>query len=124
MADATAKTSIKQLFQGMASGEISIIQGKVISISPLKIQAINDEKLLIYQNIIFVPRHLTDYTINCELSIGGEHAYIRGSTSEGSSLTSFSFGGNILLHNALKVDDVVHMLSINHGKQYYILDRV
>lgn len=124
MAEETEKTSIKQLIQGMTGGEVTVIQGKVVSTSPLKIQAVNDDKLMIYQNSLFVPRHLTDYTTSCELSMGGEHSYVTGPTSDGSRLTSFAFGGTIVVHNALKAGEVVHLLSLNHGKQYYILDRV
>lgn len=124
MAEETGATSFKQLFQSMTGGEVTVIQGRVISTSPLKVQAINDEKLTIYQNSLFVPRHLTDYTTSCELSMGGETSYVTAPTGDGSRVTSFAFGGTIRVHNALKVGETVHLLSLNHGKQYYILDRV
>ena len=54
--------SIKALLQGiMTAGSTTVLQGVVKSASPLKIQMVNDEKLVINSNNTFVPRHLTDY---------------------------------------------------------------
>ena len=39
------ETSIKGLFQGLAGDGVQVIQGVVKSTSPLKIQAVNDDKL-------------------------------------------------------------------------------
>lgn len=114
----TEKTSLKQLIQGMTGGEVSVIQGKVISTSPLKIRAVNDEKLTICQNSLFVPRHLTNYTTTCLVASSGSH----GGHSSGNG--SHSHSASITIYNALKVGETVHLLSLNHGKQYYILDRV
>ena len=61
MAEETEKTSIKQLFQGMVGKEAEVLQGIVKSTSPLKIQIVNDEKLVIGPNITYVPWHLTDF---------------------------------------------------------------
>lgn len=119
----TEKTSLKQLFQGITGGEVEVVQGIVKSASPLKIQIVNDEKLVIGANITYVPRHLTDYSTTCSLAKG-----IKGSVYEpaddGSRLTDFTFSGSITVHNALKAGEKVHILSFNHGKQYYVLDRV
>ena len=67
MAEESEKTSIKQLIQGMTNNEVEILQGIVKSVGPLKIQIINDEKLIIGQNITYIPKHLTDYTTICSL---------------------------------------------------------
>lgn len=98
---------------------MAVMQGVVKSASPLKIQMSSDEKLLIGPNITYIPKHLTDYTTSCTIS-GGK---VSGSTTNG-SISSFSYEGNITVHNALKAGDIVHVLSFNHGKQYYVLDRV
>ncbi len=123
MAEETEKTSLKQLIQGMTGDGVEVLQGIVKSASPLKIQIVNDEKLTVGPNITYVPRHLTDYMTTCTLAKGGK-GYVNGSTSDGSRLTDFSFGGSITVHNALQVGEKVHVLSFNHGKQYYVLDRV
>lgn len=118
MNDENEKTSLKQLIQGMTEAGITVIQGKVIAASPLKIQAINDEKLTISQNSLFIPRHLTNYTTTCYISTSGSH----GGHNSGNGAHDHS--ASITVYNALKVGEVVHMLSFNHGKQYYVLDRV
>lgn len=125
MADDTEKTSLKQLIQGMTGGEVSVIQGKVISTGPLKVQAINDEKLIIYQNSLFVPRHLTDYKTEVTVDWQTEDT-AGGSGSAAYAAHKHAIKGRkpITVHNALQVGETVHLLSLNHGKQYYILDRV
>lgn len=123
MAEETEKTSLKGLFQGLAGEGVEVLQGVVKSASPLKIQIVNDEKLVIGQNITYVPRHLTDYTTTCSLA-KGEKGSVYGPSTDGSRLTDFTFSGSITVYNALKAGETVHVLSFNHGKQYYVLDRV
>ena len=53
--------SLKSIFQGMVRGYAELMQGTVISVSPLKIQMANDEKLIINERITVIPRHLSDY---------------------------------------------------------------
>lgn len=101
-------TSLKQLFQGMASSEVpQLVQGTVISDNPLRIQIANDSKLIIGESITIVPRHLTDYETEADLT---ESANI--------------YKAKLTVHNALKIGDTVHILSLCRGKLYYILDRV
>lgn len=121
--ESTEQTSLKGLFQGMAAGEVEVLQGVVKSASPLKIQIVNDEKLVIGPNITYVPRHLTNYTTSCSLAKGTKGS-VYGPCSDGSRLTDFTFSGSITVHNALKAGEKVHVLSFNHGKQYYVLDRI
>lgn len=119
----TGKTSIKGLFQDLAGKDIQVLQGIVKSANPLKIQIVNDEKLTIGPNITYIPRHLTDYTTTCTLA-KGDRGSVYGPANDGSRLTDFTFSGSITVHNALQVGEKVHVLSFNHGKQYYVLDRV
>lgn len=106
--NAESQTSLKGLFQSLIPDPFGIFQGKVISSSPLKIQAINDEKLIINALLLIVPKHLTNYTVKVDIS-----------DSDG-SITS----GTMEVHNALAVGEKVHLFSLNNGKKYYILDRV
>lgn len=125
MAEETEKTSLKQLFQGMAGNGVEVLQGIVKSVGPLKIQIVNDEKLTIGPNITYIPRHLTDYSTEVTVSWRTENAS-GGSGDAAYASHSHSVIGRkaITVHNALKVGDRVHVLSFNHGKQYYVLDRV
>ena len=118
MNEESEKTSLKQLIQGMTEAGITVIQGKVVAASPLKIQAVNDEKLTISQNSLFIPRHLTDYTTSCAIGTSGSH----GGHNSGNG--AHGHNASITIYNALKVGETVHLLSFNHGKQYYVLDRV
>lgn len=125
MAEETEKTSLKQLFQGMAGDGVEVLQGIVKSVGPLKIQIVNDEKLTIGPNITYIPRHLTDYSTEVTVSWRTESAS-GGSGDAAYASHSHAITGrkSITVHNALKVGDRVHVLSFNHGKQYYVLDRV
>lgn len=143
--------SLKNLIQGMVQGEAELMQGTVISDSPLKVQMINDEKLIINERIMVVPRHLSDYTTIASFTVDdgkldsvttgsgehhhdgglhGEHISGNGShTHDGGThshpLSSFTLTkGTITVYNALKVGEIVYVLSLNKGKLYYILDRV
>lgn len=156
MAEETEKTSIKQLFQGMVGDSVEVLQGIVKSATPLKIQIVNDEKLVIGPNITYVSRHLTDYTATVDIVQGkgavdsktqsdGSHTHSYSGTTESGgvpahthpysgetqgkahthSLNSFNiFGATMTVYNALKVGEKVHVLAFNHGKQYYVLDRI
>ena len=106
----------------MTNNEVEILQGIVKSVGPLKIQIINDEKLIIGQNITYIPKHLTDYTTICSL-IKEEQNNMYETINDGSRIDC-TFDGVLRVHNALKVGEKVHILSFNHGKQYYVLDRV
>ena len=125
MAEETEKTSLKQLFQGMAGNGVEVLQGIVKSVGHIKIQIVNDEKLTIGPNITYIPRHLTDYSTEVTVSWRTENAS-GGSGDAAYASHSHSVIGRkaITVHNALKVGDRVHVLSFNHGKQYYVLDRV
>lgn len=119
------KTSLKQLFQGMAGDGPQVLQGIVKSVGPLKIQIVNDEKLVIGPNITYVPRHLTDYDTEVTVDWFTEDAS-GGSGDAAYASHKHAIKGRkpIRVHNALKVGEVVHVLSFNHGKQYYVLDRI
>ena len=125
MAEETEKTSIKQLFQGMVGDGAEVLQGIVKSVSPLKIQIVNDEKLTIGPNITYVPWHLADYTTEVTVEWRTENASGGSGDAAYASHNHAILGRKkIIVHNALKVGDKVHVLSFNHGKQYFVLDRV
>nr|UWI04099.1 MAG: Protein of unknown function (DUF2577) [Bacteriophage sp.] len=129
MADETEKTSIKQLIQQMTGDGVEVLQGIVKSASPLKIQIVNDEKLVIGPNITYIPRHLTDYKTEISGPNIQNYYYTGNGTESGTAPVSpphvHALGKiPVTVHNALKAGEKVHVLSFNHGKQYYVLDRV
>lgn len=126
MAEETEKTSIKGLIQFFAgAGAPELMQGIVKATSPLRIQMVNDEKLLIGQNNTYVPEHLTDYTT--EVTVNWTTDADSGCSGE-SAYASHSHGitgrKKITIHNALKTGDKVHVLVLNKGKQFFLLGRV
>lgn len=108
--DPSSQTSLKGLFQGLIPEAGGVLQGTVLSASPLKIQAVNDDKLVIPSSLLILPKHLTDYTVKAIITANGE-----ADGGEEKTLT---------VQNALKAGEKVHLLSLNNGKKYYILDRV
>lgn len=144
--------SIKQTVQEMTkTGNGAVMEAKVISVSPLKVQATNDEKLVLSMATLTVPRHLTDYSTTATFSLdkgsiasdtegAGTHAHANGShgghtggsgehTHSGDGahphhLVSFALTrGTLIVHNALTIGEYVYLLPYNDGKKYYILDR-
>ncbi len=105
------ETSLRELLQ-KASGirTAAVVTGKVTNASPIEITADNDAKLVLTDDDLFIPRHLTDYSVSIHLSgtIGG---YSIGTHS-----------GTI--HNALKKGDEVYLLAFDNGSQYFVLDKV
>lgn len=53
------ETSIKALIQKLMPKPNEIMIGRVISGSPLKVQAVNDEKLTLSKNTLIVPERLS-----------------------------------------------------------------
>lgn len=100
--------SIKKVIQDMIPADVELMQGTVIAVNPLRIRMVNDEKLVINERICIVPWHLTNYQQTCDMAQGKD------------GLMSYT----ITVHNALKVGEKVHVLSLNKGKLYYVLDRV
>lgn len=100
-------TSLKELFQGMIPREIELMQGIVISEEPLRIQAVNDSKLIISRISTVIPQQLKDYTVSVTINDEtGEHE------------------AEITVHNALKTGDMVHLFAVQNGKKYFVLGRV
>lgn len=97
------ETSIKELFQSMIPREVDLLQGTVTSVDPLKIQMVNDSKHIISKFSAVVPKHLTDYKLTIN-TINGD--------------------GVMIVKNALKVGEKVHLLALQNGKKYFVLGRV
>ena len=117
------ETSFKQLIQGMIPGGPELMEGTVIQTGPLKIQMTN------------VPWYLTDYTtratyrkadgtLDSWTKNDGAHADPVGGTHVHHGEDFNLYKGIIVVHNALQVGDKLHILALNNGKLYYVLDRV
>lgn len=119
-------TSIKSLFQSMIPDSTGVVLGKVLSASPLKIQVINDDKLILTEGITIVSKHLSDYTTECDLTLdkGKLDSKTKKIPPGPYELESFNIHKAALkIYNALKPGETVYLLSFNEGKKYYVLDR-
>lgn len=84
--------SIKEAFQTMSVPDMSIWEGVVLSVSPMQIQAKDDEKLIIREASIRVPRHLTDYELTGQIISNTGFVSGSGTVSSGSVSVSMSTG--------------------------------
>ena len=152
MSDILEPTSLKGIIQSLHIKDMDIVKGVVISESPLEIRVMGDEKLILTENIICLPRHLTNYKTTADIkasggningetqtslsgghshmggghggheSGNGEHSHAGGEHSHGLDVFNIT-GAEMTVYNALKLSDKVFMLSFNRGAKYYILDR-
>ena len=130
-------TSLKEIIQSLAPSQIEIIRGRVTQVAPLRIQIINDDKLILNENTAIVPWYLTDYTTRCDIELragtinsqthqDGAHAHPGVATAGAhvNTLDTFNiYSATIRQYNGLKVGEMVFILSFNHGKKYFVLDR-
>ncbi len=127
--------SIKEMMQGMSERNAELLQGVVISESPLKIQAVNDSKLIITQVSAIIPWHLTDYETTVDLEETENSPIIHAATSKDIVSETVSLHSHknekfkiyklkVKVYNALKKGEMVHILAVQNGKKYFILDRV
>lgn len=64
-----SKTSLKGMFQGLATkGAPDVVLGIVKQTNPLQVQVMNDEKLLLNEEILYIPEHLTDHEVEITLN--------------------------------------------------------
>lgn len=105
------ETSLRELIAKCGGGhEANVIVGKVTKASPLEIQSLNDAKLVLTESNVYVPKHLTDYSVSIHLSgsIDGHSIGTRSGT----------------IYNALKKGDEVYLLQYQGGQLYFVLDKV
>ena len=124
MAEETENTSLKGLFQSLAGESVEVWLGEVKSVAPLRIQAVNDDKLVIGPNITYVPQHLTDYTT--EVTVNWQTEAASGGSGDAAFAShphAITGRKKIIVHNALKVGERVHVLSFKRGKQHFVLGR-
>lgn len=124
-------TSIKQFIQGMQVKDMELHEGVVVSPDPLQIKLVNNEKMVLDKDILVVPEHLTDHSIEVSLQVGSDKATLDLDTQAlpenytGYFMKNLNLPKGILtLKNHLVKDEKVMLLSYNNGKMYYILDRV
>lgn len=86
-----------------ASKPANVVFGKVISVSPLKIQV--EQKLILSSAQLVVSEHLTDHEVDM-------------------TLDSITGRKTVTIHSGLKVGDKVIMLQKSGGQKYIVIDRI
>lgn len=173
--------SIKTLIQKINTNDFKLVQGIVISDSPMRIKLVNDNAMVVPEQLLIIPKHLSKYTQNIVITMSGIAGFTETSNSVDTDdseilITSEDGGGatreitidlvdgvtnthshgldthshtvethkhtvkghkhdiknlsiskktaTIEVDNSLKVNDYVHLISINRGRYFYVLDKV
>lgn len=114
--------------------------GKVISVSPLKISI--EQKMTLGSAQLILPKNMTDYTIPISIKLTTNDALsthnhtVEGIDSRGDTieLTSrdvdlkhqhtIDCKNEIIIHNALQINDEVILLKQKGGQKYLVFDKV
>ena len=120
-------TSLKQALQGMFGGEVSLVFATVTKEDPLEVTAEGDDKLIISDEILIVPEHLTDR--ETEVTITEDYGwetkkYQEPEPEPGHKHKIVIKKKKIKIHGKLKKGDTVALLALAHGKHYFVLDRM
>lgn len=105
------ETSLRELMRAAVGiRTASIITGKVTDTDPIEISVDNDPKLVLDEDNVFIPKHLTDYTVSIHIS----------GTIDGHTIGTRT----CKVKNGLEEGDKVYLLSYDEGALYFVLDRV
>ena len=109
--------------------------GEVVSVSPLKVRITSD--FILPESLLIVPKHLTDYSANVNIGLGGLDVNVVGNTlyiksplatvgDEGvsESDTEGVDERTLTVYNGLEIGDNVVLIRNQGGTKYLILDRV
>lgn len=110
------KKAVQQGIDGAALP--GLMEGEVVSSSPLKIRIKRNSKLVIPRELLVVPENLTNRTIKASISA----SYVSTSSENFSNFNANN--ASITINNALKTGDKVMLISFEGGQKYYILDRI
>lgn len=106
-----------------ATKPTSIVYGRVISTSPLRINI--EQKMTLSKAQLVLTRNVTDFDI--EMTVDHETGYRSGGSGE-SSFASHNHGYSgkktFTVHNGLVTGDEVLMIQMQGGQKYIVLDRV
>lgn len=131
-------TSIKSIIQELAPEQIRLMLGTVVSEGPLKVQALNDDKLTIPEDLLIVPQWLTDHIYPIYIETEWYEKPDPNMEELGPTFDDhciYPCSGvpapkhyykttKIKINNHLKTGDMVYMLAFSGGKKYLVIDRI
>ena len=105
------ETSLRELMRtAVGIRTASVITGKVTDTDPIEISVDNDPNLVLDEDNVFIPKHLTDYSVSIHIS---------------GSIDGHSIGTRTCtVKNGLEEGDRVYLLSYDEGALYFVLDKV
>lgn len=95
------KTSLKQIIQSMQESSVGIEQFTVNSTSPVELQSVGDEKLIIHDESVICADEFKDRWYDAEVDGKSARIHVKG----------------------IKNGDKLYCLSLNSGKVYVIIGR-
>lgn len=106
-----------------ATKPVQYLFGKVISVSPLKIQV--SAKSIYTEKMLILTRNVTDFEVDMTVShITENRAGGSGDPAFASHNHEYKGKKKFKVHNALIVGDEVVLARVQKGKRYVVLDRV
>lgn len=97
-----------------ASKPTNILFGKVIDISPLKINV--EQKMTLSTAQLILTRNVTDYSVKANINFNTETT-----NSHSHKITGTK---TVIIKNSLVVNDEVVLLRMQGGQKYIVLDRI
>jgi len=106
-----------------ATKPVQYLFGKVISVSPLKIQV--SAKSIYTEKMLILTRNVTDFEVDMTVShVTLNRAGGSGDPAFASHNHDYKGRKKFKVHNALVKDDEVVLARVQKGKRYVVLDRV
>ena len=106
-----------------ATKPVQFLFGKVISVSPLKIQV--DQKSIYTEKMLVLTRNVTEHEIDISIShVTENRAGGSGDPAFASHNHDYKGKKKFKVHNALIVGDEVVLGRVQGGKRFVVLDRI
>lgn len=97
---------------------LAVVFGNVTSDEPIEITI--EQKLILSDTQLIIPKHLTDHTVIMTV----DHQTEVTVTEEGSHSHQYIGEKEFKVNNALKQGENVILLRMQGGQKYYVLDRL
>ncbi len=106
-----------------ASNPTAIVYGKVISITPLKIQV--DQKMTLTKEFLILTRNVKDHKVFMTVDHATEYkSGGSGDSSFESHNHAYTGKKSFTVHNGLVVGDEVIMIQMQGGQKYIVMDKL
>lgn len=111
-----------------ASGPMGIVFGKVISVSPLKVNV--EQRLTLDESHLILLNTVRDYQVEISFDDASIKNIVKDYSMSDVPGTNYKLTfqqkvkNKVTIYNGLKVDETVILIRVQGGQKYVILDRV